>query len=433
MENRPILISSRITIKRAALWLARLFVALLGARFLLYVAAVSTRPSDGFVAYYTAARLLREGQPVSRFYDNGWFRLQIARFEPAVSDIYNINPPTTALLAAPLAGLAHDPARVIWEVFSLLVLAAGLGLLFWQLNLRGPAGLAFLGLVFVYQPLWSNFQHAQAYVVLFGLLALAWHGHRRGQPAIFGGALGLLLILKTACTMLWLLPLTGRKWRVLGIGAGVALIVALATLPWIGLDAWRTYLPLLAGLTSRPETAVTAYQTLLSFFRHLFTYDPQWNPSPLWLAPILGQALPWLGLVIMLAASGYVVYLDADADLAFALFAICAVVLSPVSLDYHYTLLLVPIALLIAWAGRQASLWPWIVLGAAALMIAADLPYRSPRVAVGALALLAYPKLYGACLLWALAWLAGIRPAWASIDAARGPARTPALPAAGVD
>jgi hypothetical protein len=402
-------------IKRTAPWLAWLVVAILAARFLLFVAANATRPSDGFVAYYTAARLLREGEPVSRFYDNAWFRAQVARFEPGASDIYNVNPPTTALLLLPLAGLAYEPARAIWEVTNVLVLAASLGLLFWRLELRGFAGLAMLGLVFVYQPLFANFQHAQAYVLLFGLLVLAWYGYRRERPVLFGVALGFMLILKTAAILLWLLPLVQRKWRALAVGIGVALAVVLASLPWVGLDAWRTYLPLMMSLPSHPEIAVTAYQTLPSLFRHLFIYDPQWNPAPLWSAPALGQVLPWLGLVAMLAVSVYAAIRGGDPDLAFVLFVIASVVLSPVSIDYHYTLLLLPIAILVAWARRQASAWPWILIGAGALLIAANLPYLSPRVAAGAMALLAYPKLYGACLLWALA-------CWASLRA-----RSPAL------
>jgi hypothetical protein len=180
-------------------------------------------------------------------------------------------------------------------------------------------------------------------------------------------------------------------------------------LPWIGAAAWTSYLPLLAGLAGRPETSVTAYQTLLSFFRHLFVYDAQWNPAPLWNAPSLGLVLPWLGLVVMLAASVYAVLIGAKADLTFALFAIASVVLSPVSLDYHYTLLLVPVAILFAWVHRQGDLWHWAVLAAGVALIAANLPYNSPRVSAGALALLAYPKLYGACLLWALAWWAAVR------------------------
>jgi len=44
-----------------------------------------------------------------------------------------------------------------------------------------------------------------------------------------------------------------------------------------------------------------------------------------------------------------------------------------------------------------------VVLGLAVWLVAADLPYRSPRLGEGVLTLLAYPKVYGAWLLWGLA------------------------------
>jgi hypothetical protein len=396
-------------IKRAAPWLAWAAVALLAMRFVWFTLSTARQPSDGFAAYYTAARLLREGRSVSRFYDNAWFRLQVARFNPAEDDIYNVNPPTTVLLALPLAGLGRDLARLTWLVLSLMVLPVSLGFLVWQLRLPGVAAPAFFGLALLYQPLFANVLHAQVYIFLLGLMVLAWYGHRRDGPGLMGTALGLMLVLKTAGAMLWLLPAAGRRWRTLIVGLGVVLVVVLATLPWIGLAAWSTYLPLLAGLTARPETSVTAYQTVLSFFRHIFVYDAQWNPAPLWNAPALGLVLPVVGLVAMLAASAYAVVIAAEPDLTFALFAIASVVLSPVSLDYHYTLLLVPVAVLLAWVYRHGQLWHWAVLAAGVALIAANLPYNSPRVSYSLLALLAYPKLYGACLLWALAWWAAVR------------------------
>ena len=45
----------------------------------------------------------------------------------------------------------------------------------------------------------------------------------------------------------------------------------------------------------------------------------------------------------------------------------------------------------------------WLVLLAAFMMIATDLPYRSPRLFDGVWAVLAYPKLYGTILLWGVA------------------------------
>src|SRR5439155_7266018 len=66
------------------------------------------RLTNGFSAYYTAAKLIREGAPVARFYDDEWFRAQTIRlgFERA-PDIYNINPPAASLLFWPLSTL--DP------------------------------------------------------------------------------------------------------------------------------------------------------------------------------------------------------------------------------------------------------------------------------------------------------------------------------------
>jgi hypothetical protein len=99
-------------------------------------------------------------------------------------------------------------------------------------------------------------------------------------------------------------------------------------------------------------------------------------------------------------------------DRVFAAFVIAGVVASPLSLDYTYTMLLLSSAIAFAWALERRSPMVWVLLAAAVLPVAADLPYRSPRLDHGTWALLAYPKLYGALLLWrpsGAAWLTGTR------------------------
>jgi hypothetical protein len=87
--------------------------------------------------------------------------------------------------------------------------------------------------------------------------------------------------------------------------------------------------------------------------------------------------------------------------MAFAAFATLSIIFGPLSLDYHYTLALLPLAL-----AASPSTWPLLTwrsaswLAMAAMLIAAPLPYHDRRLEVGALALLGYPKLYGALLLW---------------------------------
>ena len=151
-------------------------------------------------------------------------------------------------------------------------------------------------------------------------------------------------------------------------------------------------------------------QTQLSFFRHLFVYDEQWNPGPLVDLPRVGVVLSWIGAIVLLGVSTAVALMRRHADLLFAAFVLLGLVLSPVSLDYHYVMALLSIALLLShWQYRMVS-WGGLTLTVGAILIAVDLPYRSAELADGAWALLAYPKLYGALLLWGLALVSCLRP-----------------------
>jgi hypothetical protein len=307
----------------------------------------------------------------------------------------------------PLTGLDYTGARIVWTLSSLVCLIGAGAWLLWLAGLGGAAIPGFIALVLLYQPLYANFHLGQAYVLLLGLLVLAWYGYRQERAPFLGVALGLLFVLKTACIPLWLLLALQRRWRALAWAAATVLLVVVLSLPWLGIEAWRTYFRLLAEFNAQPWLAVTAYQTQVGFWRHLFSFDAQWNPAPLFSAPLLGFWLPWLTVALLVVASAYQTRTMQRDDIAFASFVILSIILSPVSLDYHYMLLLIPIAILLGiLLGRpseQSMLWVRIVLAFALFLIAADLPYRSPRLEAGAWALLAYPKLYGAVALWGLA------------------------------
>jgi hypothetical protein len=271
------------------------------------------------------------------------------------------------------------------------------------LGLRGAYVPGFIVLTLLYQPLYANFNQGQVYVLLLGLLVLAWYGYRQRNAPCLGIALGLIFIFKTACAPLWLLLASQRQWHALVWATATGLLVGIGSLPWLGSEGWRTYFRLLAEFSSQPWLAVTAYQTQLSFWRHLFSFDAQWNPAPLFATPALAVWLTWLTLFLLLGVGIYRARTMKQDDLTFAGFVSLSIILSPVSLDYHYLLLLIPIAILLAQGREPSTPWGQNVLAVAVLLIAANLPYRSQHLAPGALALLAYPKLYGALALWGLA------------------------------
>jgi hypothetical protein len=432
---------------------------LLALNLALFAAGAATRHSNGFVAYHTSARLLAEGLPVQHFYDDGWFAARIAERGPAIYDVFAPNPPTAALLVLPLAGLDQLDARMIWTLLSLAALMGAVALMLRQTRIAGPWALGFTVLVLLFQPVYANLHQGQVYLLLLGSMVAAWHGFRSRRPAVLGIALGLMLALKTAGLFLWLLPLLRRRWSALAWGAGTVLAVVAGTLPWLGHEAWRAYLSLLPSLGDRPSQAVVAYQTLPGLLRHLLTYDARWNPSPLIAAPLPAVAgLTLLCAGAMLGISGLVAWRRRDDDAAFAAFTMATLILSPLSLDYHYPLALLPLCVL--WSHLSAapphppgSLVSWrfrnplgrgspaatadgadlrsaptstilrafvsfvvktpvfasprlrviLLLGLATALLALDLPYLSPGLAGGAWSLLAYPKLYGALILWGLA------------------------------
>src|SRR5690606_5556584 len=89
--------------------------------------------------------------------------------------------------------------------------------------------------------------------------------------------------------------------------------------------------------------------------------------------------------------------------LAVAAWATLDVAFSPVSADYHYVLMLAPIGILLAdWRDTRPS-WAWLAnLVFGNCLMGAPLPYKSPSLALGGWSIFAYPKLYGALLLWIL-------------------------------
>jgi hypothetical protein len=78
------------------------------------------------------------------------------------------------------------------------------------------------------------------------------------------------------------------------------------------------------------------------------------------------------------------------------MFIIGGILISPASLDYHYVLLLLPLAIFINWLRHNRSKPLWVILVIFYLLIAVFLPYTSGKVTGGIWAIFAYPKLYGA-------------------------------------
>ena len=212
------------------------------------------------------------------------------------------------------------------------------------------------------------------------------------------------------------------------MGVRQSLPLFLGTLPLVGLDTWQAYLFGRVGdLAANPIFGVTALQTVASLLRQLFVYDPTYTPAPLLDAPVLATGL-WLA-----AAAGLLGLTLASArrfpPLVAGAATLCLVVpTQPAGEQHHYVMLLTPLLLALILAAhhlrgaardpRTLRTWPRrvmapearavsaaLALAAAALMLLPSNYFLDNAAWAGwPRAIFAYPRLYGALLLWA-AWM----------------------------
>lgn len=396
---------------RGLQWTAWGLVVLLAIRLARFIVRSVEGNAYDFAQYYTAARLAWQRAPGEYLYDGRWFAQRGIELTGIAASPFDANPPTTALLLIPFIGLPFTWAHLAWAVITVVCLVSAVAMLAKGLALRGSVLAGFSALVLLYQPLFANIRAGQVYVLLLALLVVAWRGYRRGAQTRLGFALGCLAAFKLAAALLWVLLLAQRRWKALAWAATTVVALGLSSVILLGPWAWPTYVASLPELTTRPGTLLTAFQSLPGFVRHLTIADPRLNPEPLFPAPALAPWVLGAALVAMLAVSLSVTLRAPPADLAFAVFAAASTVINPQSLDYHYVLLLLPIAILLAWARNQGRTPAPILVGIATFLIAADVQSRSLEMGRGSPALLAYPKLYGAMILWGTAvWACHQRP-----------------------
>jgi hypothetical protein len=370
--------------------------------------------------YWVAARLTLEGQ-VGALYDRAAFFAACARLG-TYPDVYDANMPLTLLPLLPLGLLSERAAHIVWTLVMLGCFLGALGWLARALGLSAPAALALGALAPLFHPWRENVARGQMYALVLllavGSAALMMRGARpagAGRSLAAGALLGGLGLAKLYYATVLLLPsLARRRARVLAAaGAALGLTVAVTLILW-GAAPWESAIRAALGWRERPETAVTAYQTLNGLLSHLLRDDAQWNPGPALRAPGLVAPLWWAlagglvvasGLTALRGATARAPGTPAEALLLPALAATLAPLIAPIAEDYHYTLALFPLVVAaVAIGGRRGRRETRVALAAllvATVLLAAPWRFNVPSVG-GWHALLYYPRVYGALLLWAL-------------------------------
>ena len=377
---------------------ARVVAALAFCYFLLVdFRAGWNRAETDFPNYYTAAVLVRKGEPLHKYYDWTWFQRQMnyAGIERQLGS-YVPQTPATMLPIVPFAFLPVQQAKRVWLVLNLGFLAGTIWLLsrITRLSLAQVVLVAFAG----HGTLASNFLLGQYYVFLLFLLTLAFFFLYRGREVAGGVLIGLAFILKLYAGPFFLFFAVRRRWRALTasvLGTVGFIGVTICLFGWSDVAYFGQHvLPrALAGDLIDPYNA--GYQTLAALLRRTFLAEPELNPHPTWNAPQLYFFLAPLFTLALLAVP-LICANTANRKRDFAWFCVAIVLVSTSMGSYSFILLLLPVILLLdeaSWAEGMIVLICYVV-GA--------MPLRAAWVPL-------FPKLWVVLLLYFVAGRASVQ------------------------
>ena len=314
------------------------------------------RLNTDFPNYYITARLWREGYSTNRIYEWIWLQRQkdymgITRSDqPVVGFVPDT--PFSALIASPLTFWSPLVSKRLWIVINLALLVSVAVFLRSITRLEWRRLALLIGLCY---PLLRNFEYGQYYLLILLLVTAALWCYLHGRPFVAGALLGVAAGLKIFPALFILYFLRKRDARcVIGLVAGTVLSV-LASLAAFGPLLHRVYVAQIIPWALRGE-ALDPYSlvsnSLSSLLHRLFLFEPEWNPHPLLHAPAAFAVLhPLLQLLVLAPALYFATAPERDSrslQLEWSTFLVALLAISTLPASYHFTVLILPVAVFAA-------------------------------------------------------------------------------------
>jgi hypothetical protein len=391
------LLRGRLTAPLAAIALTILIIAK-GV-----VPAMSTLDTD-FPNYLTAAKIVADGGPADRLYDTPWFQEQMRRYGIGVPSEGKFAPfpPPTALLLVPLARLQPLYALRVMTVVSLACLSGAIVLLARALSWRTIDAAVFV-LLSGYAIL-SDLRFGQPYIVVSFCCILGYYAYLKRRPWLAGVSFGLFAPIKYFTLPLILYFGVRKQYRLALSGAATILVIVLASIALLGWPVHAKFLAIfgdhLIARLDLQDPFAAAFQSFDTLFRRLFVFDAGANPHPLVAMPGLEAPAVLITKGILAgAAVAALVRLSRNAAAGLApsigIIGILTLLIAPATATYHFSLLWLPMGLVVDFALRRgAAARAYFMVAAYALI--GVFPYRLTAgfEGRGGLSVLAYPMLW---------------------------------------
>jgi Glycosyltransferase family 87 len=378
---------TQVSVPEIILAIYGLILGFVGCLLLGPLCVDAMRPEPGrvndFFQDWGSARNLLLGLPVYTHHAVSVPQHLGVPFDAVTTVDYNAHPPTSVLLALPIAQLSYPDAVLAWNTISVLAFLVSLGIVAAVLPLPRSLFMPVLALLTFCHPLYGNLYQGQLTLILVLLVTLTWVLDRSGRPNAAGIVLGTAAAIKLFPA--YLMVYFAARGRLRPLLATVLSLIALTliTAVILGLEPYRDYVQVVLPAQTRFRSL--GYNYALAGLWHK-PFDPVGEGgcmTPLWSCPALaryGTLLSDLAMTAIVAAFAYRARTPAQRDLAFASIVTAMLLVSPVCWDTSLPLLLVPIAV----AARHAQCMRWMPVALVLIVALLWMPQQSmTRMALG--------------------------------------------------
>lgn len=280
--------------------------------------------------------------------------------------VVNAHPPTSILMFVPFALLNYEDALFAWNVVSLIAIGLSCWLILRGLEVSPTAWslLPLLTLLLLFSPFRKQLALGQFNALLLLLLVCLWRAERSGWEATAGLLLGVATAVKLYPGFFFVFFLLQRRWRILAWGVASFACCTLLTAALLGFDVFTIYVRDALPQVEHCRSGWTN-SSLIGFWTKLF--DPhtvEEKVEPLLRSPRLAQAGKMLSVLCVISVLAWMTVkarAGRERDLAFSVALAAMLLLSPITWDHYFLILLLPICLL--WFDEPGSLvWTLLVL-----------------------------------------------------------------------
>jgi Glycosyltransferase family 87 len=276
---------------------------------------------------------------------------------PVPSIEYNAHPPTSVLLALPLARLNYSDAVLVWNIITVVAFLAAMIIVVRELSVPPRYLLPILAILAFCHPIYGNIYQSQLTLPLLFLVTAIWALERSNWLRAAGLLLGIAAAIKLFPAYLAVYYIARRRWQTVLAAVLSFLALTLVTAFLLGADTYYDYISVV--LPNQTKFRSFTYNLSIAGFWHKL-FDPVADTGPvepLCFNPTLarwGTLVSSLAVSAIVAVQAYLARTAAQRDLAFSAAITAMLLVSPVTWDFSLPLLLVPIATITqrAWIER---------------------------------------------------------------------------------